>query len=84
MRDNDRVIKLWQIWTEGYELAPGPQVRHSLLAEINAETFDEACALLALDPEHSKWMKKQSFDGQWLYWGCRLWDNALDASKRFG
>ncbi len=72
----------YNIWIEGVldtgmEGCPLPA---SLLGEVEAETFQEACDKIALEkrllglynPDHR------------TIWGCRMFDNEIDARKSFG
>lgn len=51
------------------------------LGTVEAETFQEACDKYAV--ENPDWAS--SYDSERLtHWGCRLFDNEMDARKAFG
>lgn len=47
-----------------------------MLAEVEAETFREACDKVCSDPNYNA--------EHLTVWGCRLFDNEADARKSFG
>ena len=66
----------YEIWSEGYQ-ASGDSGGARFIGKVYALSFQSACSLL--------------LGGNELYneqantlWGCRLFDNAADARKRFG
>ena len=66
----------FKIWMEGYECT-GNRSTASFKGEYEAETFKDACDLAFKDDKY--------YDGKKLsYWGCRLYDNEIDARKTFG
>lgn len=67
---------MFQIWCEGYQ-ANGDSSGANLLATVYADSFREACI------KHFK--NDKLFNEENLtYWGCRLYDNRIDAQKTFG
>lgn len=75
----------FQIWSEGY-LATGMEgipVTAKMLAEVEAETFREACDKVCSDPD---WQKRYgNYNAEHLtVWACGLFDNEADARKSFG
>lgn len=68
----------YEIWREGYRVAPGPSDDAAKMGEADAPTFRDACiALLAHDTVY--------FNAEHLtYFGCKLFDNEADARKRYG
>ena len=73
---------MWQIWREGWDTYP--EHEHSdaeLMGTVEAETLQEACTILAAtDKDFAKY-----FDPiKMTYWGCRLFDNEVDARKFTG
>lgn len=74
-------MNLIKVWVEGYS-SSGEQQGHRLLAEITAPDFSAACSQLLADPAYTKYMRLTN--GQWFYWGCRLFDNREDAARCFG
>lgn len=70
----------YNIWCEGF-VATGQRGKATLLGTIEANSFREACDLMAVkDSDFAKY-----YDSSRLtYWGCRLYDNINDASKFAG
>lgn len=67
---------IWQIWCEGYRITGNSNVAQ-LLAVVEAPTFRAAC--------ETKFFGDKDFNSEALtYWGCRLFDNELDARRAFG
>ena len=76
-------MREWQIWVEGYRVT-GNEAKASLLAEIEAETFDEAVEqyVASRPQEDANFFDKRSYG--WAYWGCKLWPDEASARKAFG
>lgn len=74
--------KLFSIWSEGYACT-GQSAGAYLHGCAYGFTFREACIqFFTIDKknDHTKY-----FDAENLgYWGCRLFDNEVDARKAFG
>ena len=75
----------FEIWSEGY-LATGMEgipEKARMLAEVEADSFQEACDKLCSDPD---WQRRYgNYNPERLtVWGCRLFDNEADARKSFG
>ena len=75
-------MKTFQIWTEGYRAT----CEHGTARYVGAaegETFAEAVqSWYAL---HGTAEDKTYFDPERLtYWGCRFFDNEIDAQRSFG
>lgn len=69
----------YHIWSEGYR-ATGGQLGASYHGCYEGDTFEEACKQWALSSS-----EPNLFDPKKLtYWGCRLFDNEIDARKSFG
>ena len=68
--------KTFEIWSEGYIITGG---RGTALfhGKIKANSFKEACDILFDD---DKFYNPKNL----TYWGCRLFDNEIDARKSFG
>lgn len=71
----------WEVWTEGYA-ATGQSSPAKFWGTYEAPTFKEACL---------KWVETLGAEGQSYYnkenntyWGCRFFDNEIDARKSFG
>lgn len=75
----------FQIWSEGYLVSgmEGIPEKARMLAEVEAETFQEACDKLCGDQD---WQRLHgNYNAERLtVWGCRLFDNETDARKSFG
>lgn len=74
-------LPIWTVWLEGYS-ATGQNSPAKLCGEYAAATFEEACR---------KWVATLHVEGQSYYnaennayWGCRFFDNEIDARKSFG
>ena len=67
-------MKTFKIWSEGYSIT-GNSSEAMFHGEIDAENFEDACAKLLGDK-----LDKNRLS----IWGCRLFDNELDARKSFG
>lgn len=74
------MIKTFAIWSEGYAIN-GERGEATLHGFSNAETFEEACVIFGLlHPEFEIYFDPERMS----YWGCKLFDNEMDARKRFG
>ena len=68
--------KAWEIWSEGYRTTGevGGAIYHG---SVNAKTFQRAC--------DKKFTKQRTYNPLKLtLWGCRLFNNQLDAIRSFG
>lgn len=81
MAESEKWLLPWSVWTEGYA-ATGQSSPAEFRGEFMAATFEEACL---------KWVATLDAEGQRCYnkdkntfWGCRLFDNEVDARKSFG
>jgi hypothetical protein len=74
-----------EVWIEGY-LATGMEdipAKASLLGTVDAASFKDACDSLCSDKDWQ--LRNGTYDPENLtVWGCRLFDNYVDASKSFG
>ena len=71
-------MKLWSIWQEGYvtmEHSEGAK----FINTVEAETFKEACIKQF---DNDPYFRTDNLTPTW--WGCRLFDNEIDARKVFG
>lgn len=74
------MMKEFNIWMEGYQ-ALGNNATASYLGTYSGKDFRDACI---------KWASSNSERGQLYdrirntYWGCRLFDNEIDAKAKFG
>ncbi|MEO3947605.1 hypothetical protein [Gorillibacterium sp. CAU 1737] len=75
-------MKRYEIWSEGFADSRDRGQAYRLGYGEGA-TFREACmAFMNADKEH---LQLRYFNGKELtYWGCRLFDNEVDARKSFG
>lgn len=72
-------MKKYQVWIEGF-LATGEHARASLIGEVEANSFQEACdALCGKYTVHNENYNRENR----TVWGCRLFDNEADARKSF-
>jgi hypothetical protein len=73
--------KTFEVWNEGYA-ATGEHGTAQYLGRFEAENFQKACmrAMKELDWDINTYydVVKNSF------WGCRFFDNEVDARKSFG
>jgi len=74
-----RTIQLYEIWSEGY-VVQGARGKAFKIGEQVATSFYDACVLhprVTLDTEDYQIENPRT-------WGCRLFDNEIDARKSFG
>lgn len=73
-------MKKYPVWMEGFQIT-GNSARAKFLGVYEAQTFKAACkkALLDSDRDMSHYDPKQN-----TYWGCRFFDNEIDARRSFG
>lgn len=76
--------RVWNIWAEGFT-ATGKTSTAWQLNEtpVRAESFDDA-VLMLIAGSANKVLFDRGRDGEWRYWGCRLYDNEADARDSFG
>jgi hypothetical protein len=72
-------MKKWAIWMEGFRVMEG-ESKAVFQGEIEAESFKDACRILA---EQQEWGELFKADPP-SYWGCRLFDDEKKARKSFG
>lgn len=79
--------KIWEVWAEGYS-ATGEHGTAVYVGRKWAVTFNRACELLHIEKGGSKaWgeFTPERPDGRPpMFWGCRLYDNEVDARRLFG
>lgn len=76
LKENFVTSREFNIWTEGYEVQ-GNNSPAMYRGKTEAPNFHTACDLFFKDDPH--------YDKVNLtYWGCKLFDNELDARKAFG
>jgi len=69
----------YQVWMEEFVVMEG-HVTAEYLGEYEADSFLDACQKAADDhPGYGNYNAKQN-----SIWGCRLFDNEIDARKDFG
>jgi len=71
----------FEVWSEGFRIT-GDSGQAHLLGKVEAPTFLMACRVAATqagDPHNYR-----EADGVPRYWGCRLFDNEVDARRSFG
>lgn len=76
-------MRKFEIWCEGY-IITGNSADASFLGTEMAETWDEAVQKY-MDKNPNR-IDVRDVDGVKIYtdWGCRLFDNEIDARKSFG
>ncbi|MBA1218164.1 hypothetical protein [Pseudomonas fulva] len=81
---SEPAIRAIEVWTEGYSVT-GNRSPAQRMGVYQAATFDDAVAqhLQTLDAEGQSFYR-QSENGVWSCWGCRLFDNEADARRSFG
>lgn len=75
----------YQVWTEGYS-ATGDFSKAILHGTVESYSFKDACdSLFAGNPEFNGHKGQSTYSSENLtLWGCRLFDNEIDARKAFG
>jgi len=74
-------ISTFSIWVEGYVVS-GNSARASLLASVNATSFSNAVSIFRNGRSGGE---RLHIDVENLtMWGCRLFDNEIDARRSFG
>lgn len=73
-------LKEYEIWVEGYR-ANGDRGHAVIFGKESGTSFKDACERFA--DKHS-WFKIRFDAYRMTYWGCRLFDNEVDARKSFG
>ena len=72
--------KMHEIWCEGY-VAIGQNSGAIMLGYSKGKNLKDACINYAKkDSEFAKYFDVDSM----TYWGCRIFDNEIDARKSFG
>jgi hypothetical protein len=73
---------IYEIWSEGYA-ATGHSGTSWKIGEQEGRTFEEACLTYMLN--HVNRDVSQHYNPKYnTYWGCKLFDNQIDASRSFG
>jgi len=70
----------WELWLEGY-VATGNRSGARYLGIFVAPTFKEACDLWGNRHANKGYYSNR---GHPSYWGCRIFDNEIDARRSFG
>jgi hypothetical protein len=72
---------IYNIWVEGFS-ATGQHGPAQFIASVDSTSFKEACIKLAT-PEIQR--KYGNFNETYLtLWGCKLFDNEVDARRNYG
>jgi hypothetical protein len=71
-----------EIWMEGYRSTGESGYAHKI-AEYEADDFDHAVRMYAED-HPGEIQGLHEYCVPYRIWGCRLYDNEVDARKRFG
>lgn len=72
----------FEVWIEGYS-DHGITAGAKLMGNITANTLEEAVELL-WERDSIKTPYEKNSDGTYRCWGCRLYDNEIDARKSYG
>ena len=73
-------MKLYEIWTER-DNDYGRNCPVRCLGSAEGYSFKDACKRFA---ERVDWFRQKFDEQNTTYWGCRLFDNELDARKSLG
>lgn len=73
-------VKEFEIWSEGFEVMEGRGLA-MCHGKLTASSFKEACDKLA---EIDKGFNLYYSPEKMTYWGCRLFDNEMQARESFG
>lgn len=71
---------IYDIWSEGF-VATGQSSGAIHHGTAEGKTLKEACINLA---DQNKEFKEYFNEERMTYWGCKLFDNSVDARKSFG
>jgi hypothetical protein len=78
------MIKIYKIWMEGYA-ATGEKSTAQYVGSVKAKSFKEACIKFSKTKEGIEKQWDEFFEPQNLsFWGCKLFDNEIDARRAFG
>lgn len=69
----------YQVWMEGFHAQGGDPAQASLVGEVEADSFQEACDKLCNANYAGIYDSKQL-----SVWGCQLYDNEAAARKFMG
>lgn len=77
------MTKIYEVWMEGYSCT-GQSKTHEFIGKVKAESFEQACEIAV-----KKWCSKESFEKYYdsenqTFWGCKCYDNEIDAARYFG
>lgn len=74
-------MKNWDIWSEGYVIS-GNESQADFFGTFPGDTFNDAVMAF----KHSTSGRDADLINveKMTYWGCRLFDNEIDARKSFG
>jgi len=74
-------MKIYAVWTEGY-IVTGQSSDATFWGLFEGSTFEDAVQSAVNSMPEEEW---KSFDPQTLtWWGCKFYDNEIDARKNFG
>lgn len=73
-------MKKFNIWSEGYR-ATGDWADAQFHGLSEGDSFEQACIRFA---KENAWFDKWFHPEKMTFWGCKLYDNEVDARKRFG
>lgn len=76
-------MKKYEVWVEGY-CCQGNEDPATYRGEVEADSFNDACIKILgnkLDKDKDGYIEH---NGRYSVWGCRCYDNEIDARKSFG
>lgn len=75
-------LKQFDIWSEGY-VDNGGRADATYFGSYVAKSFDDAIQMhMNSSPNDARFFRKS--ETHWSFWGCRLFDNEVEARKSFG
>lgn len=83
---DNSVINEWHIWSEGYHDQGNNSPNHAIYhGKFNGDTLKDAVRswhemLLKYEPTKAQYLNVSEM----TYWGCKIFDNEVDARKLFG
>ena len=70
---------MWEVWMEGYACT-GERNAARFMGMYLGATFEDACNVWAKEGDNEKYYKNNPP----RYWGCKLFNNEMEARKNFG
>ena len=77
-------MSVYDLWMEGYA-ATGTSSDASFIGTFEANSFLEACDKWASTlTDEQRRLYYEPYLGRPAYWGCRIFDNEIEARRSFG